>query len=140
MKFAFDSTNRSTRQILTVAAVVAIIAGGTTVLATKALAQRAPEYQQARDRGQIGEKPDGYLGFVTEPTPAIRALVDDINIKRKRAYTDSAATAGATVEQMAFTSGCNLIAQTAVGERYMAPDGTWQTRTTAAPTRDARCL
>jgi uncharacterized protein len=104
-----------------------------------ALAQRDPAYQAARSAGQVGEQPDGYLGHVTPPTPEIRNLVLDINIKRKDAYTRSAADTGATVEQFAFTTGCNLILRTQPGEKYQAPDGRWMTRGSEAPARDPRC-
>lgn len=104
-----------------------------------AMAQRDPAYEAARAAGQIGEQPDGYLGFVTAPTPAIRNLVTDINIKRKAAYTNGA-PAGSTVEQFAFTTACNLIAKTKPGEKYKAPDGSWQTRGADAPVRDPRCV
>jgi hypothetical protein len=43
------------------------------------------------------------------------------------------------VEEYAFTSGCLLIAQTRPGEKYQAPDGSWQTRGAGAPLRDSRC-
>jgi len=43
------------------------------------------------------------------------------------------------VEEYAFTSGCLLISKTNPGEKYQAPDGSWQTRTSAPPLRDARC-
>lgn len=104
-----------------------------------AMAQRDPAYAAARSAGQIGEQPDGYLGFATTPTPAIRALVQDLNIKRKAAYTASAQSTGSTVEQFAFTSGCNLIAQTKAGEKYQTPSGAWKTRDGSPPERDARC-
>lgn len=104
-----------------------------------ASAQRDPAYAAARAEGEVGEQPDGYLGLVGAGTPALHALVGDINIKRKAAYTNQAAAAGATVQQFAFTSGCTLIAQTKAGEKYRAPDGTWKTRTAAAPERDPRC-
>lgn len=104
-----------------------------------AMAQRDPAYQAARSSGQVGEQVDGYIGIVGTPTPELRALVNNINIQRKAAYTKSAA-AGATVEQFAFTSGCNLIAKTVPGEKYQAPDGKWKTRTQAAPERDERCV
>ena len=100
---------------------------------------RDPAYAAARAAGQVGEQPDGYLGVVGEATPAIRALVNSINIQRKAKYTQSAA-AGATVEQMAFTSGCNLILKTAPGEKYQTPAGEWKTRTAAPPERDPRCV
>ena len=104
-----------------------------------AMAQRDPAYAAARAAGQIGEQPDGYLGFASSPTPAVRALVQDLNIKRKAAYTASAQSTGSTVQQFAFTSGCNLIANTKAGEKYQAPDGRWLTRDASPPVRASGC-
>lgn len=118
---------------------MAIGAGLLAGLSTAAMAQRDPAYQAAREKGLIGEQPDGYLGIVGTPTPDLRALVNNINIQRKAKYTESAAN-GATVEQFAFTSGCNLILNTKPGEKYLAPGGQWKTRTAAAPERDPRCV
>lgn len=103
-------------------------------------AQRDPAYAAARGAGEVGEQPDGYLGLVGAGTPALRGLVANINIQRKAAYTQKAQATGATVEQMAFTSGCNLIAQASPGEKYKTPEGVWKTRTAAAPERDPRCV
>jgi uncharacterized protein YdbL (DUF1318 family) len=120
---------------------ISIIAAGLALagLATAAYAQRDPAYQAARSAGQIGEQPDGYLGVVGAGTPALRALINSINIQRKAKYTQSAA-AGATVEQMAFASGCNLILKTVPGEKYQTPGGEWKTRAAGAPDRDPRCV
>lgn len=110
------------------------------VAAVPAIAQtRDPAYAAARASGQVGEQPDGYLGIVGAATPELKALVSNINIQRKAAYTRGAAD-GATVEQFAFTSGCNLILKTVAGEKYQTPDGSWHTRTAAAPERDPRCI
>ncbi|WP_241214983.1 YdbL family protein [Sphingomonas sp. S-NIH.Pt15_0812] len=109
-------------------------------LSTAAWAQRDPAYAAARAAGEVGELPDGYLGLVGSGSAELRALVNAINIQRKAAYTQKAQATGATVEQLAFTSGCNLIAQTKPGEKYRAPDGGWKTRTAAAPDRDPRCV
>ncbi len=111
----------------------------TAIVATPVLAQRDPAYAAARSSGVIGEKSDGYLGYVTSPSASVKAMVEDLNIKRKAAYTRKAQETNSTVEQFAFTSGCNLIMRTTPGEKYQAPDGSWQTRTSAAPIRDARC-
>lgn len=119
-------------QFIAAAALIATLSG-------PALAQRDPAYAAARAAGQVGEQPDGYLGVVSGGAD-IRALVSNINIQRKAAYTQKAQAAGATVEQMAFTSGCNLIEQTKPGEKYRAPDGSWQTRGAGAPQRDSRCV
>lgn len=121
-------------------ALAAIAATAAVALAVpSAMAQRDPAYAAARAAGQIGEQPDGYLGFASTPTPAIRALVQDLNIKRKAAYTERAQATGSTVEQFAFTSGCNLIANTKPGEKYQAPDGRWLTRDDTPPVRNASC-
>lgn len=111
-----------------------------TALPAAALAQRDPAYAAARAAGQVGEQPDGYLGIVGGGSAELRALVSNINIQRKAAYTQKAQASGATVEQLAFTSGCNLIAQTKPGEKYRTPDGSWETRGAGAPVRDSRCV
>lgn len=104
-----------------------------------AQAQRDPAYQAARASGAIGETPDGYLGFVASPSAAVKAMVEDLNIKRKQYYTQKAAEKGVTVQDFAFTAGCEAIARTDAGEMYQAPDGSWQTRTGNPPVRDPRC-
>ena len=122
------------RRLLATGLAVLALAGASPVWA-----QRDPIYAAARAAGQIGEKSDGYLGIVSASTPELRKLVDDLNIKRRAVYSEKAQTASATVEEYAFTSGCRLIAQTALGEKYEGPDGAWKTRTSAMPDRDPRC-
>ena len=125
-----------TAKTLTMFAAAVTLAG----VSGAAFAQRDPAYAAARSAGEVGEQPDGYLGVVGAGTPQLRALVSNINIQRKAAYTQKAQASGATVEQLAFTSGCNLIAQTQPGEKYRTPAGNWETRGSDAPTRDPRCV
>lgn len=120
--------------------VMAAAAIALTGVSAAAFAQRDPAYAAARAAGQVGEQPDGYLGVVGAGSPDLRALVNAINIQRKAAYTQKAQASGATVEQLAFTSGCNLIQQTTAGEKYRTPSGEWATRGAGAPTRDPRCV
>lgn len=101
--------------------------------------QRDPAYTAAREAGKVGEQPDGYLGIVGPSDPALQRLVDDINIKRRAVYTEKAKENNATLEAYALTAGCQAIARTVSGEKYQAPDGTWQTRGAGAPVRDPRC-
>ncbi len=93
----------------------------------------------ARSSGQVGELMRGYLGVVGANTADLRHRVDDINIRRKAVYADKAQGQQATVEEYPFTSGCVLLLHTQPGEKYQAPDGSWQTRTALPPSRDARC-
>lgn len=109
------------------------------MLASPAQAQRDPAYQAAREAGQVGEKMDGYLGIVGAATPQLRALVDDINIRRRAVYAEQAQANNATLEEYAFTAGCLAISRTSPGEMYQAPDGSWQQRGSGPPQRDPRC-
>lgn len=112
------------------------LAAAVALLPGAAMAQRDPAYAAARSSGQVGEKPDGYLAAIGG---GAKAMVDDLNIKRKDAYTSEARQQGATVEQVAFVAGCRNILRTEPGEKYQAPNGSWQTRGAGAPQRDSRC-
>jgi uncharacterized protein len=99
--------------------------------------QRDPAYSAARSSGQVGEKVDG---FPVPPSAETRRLADDINIKRKAVYAERAQANGATIEEYAFSAGCQAISRTVSGEKYQSPDGrSWLTRTAAEPQRDPRC-
>ncbi len=120
---------------------IAPLAGliGLGLLAAPALAQRDPDYARARAAGEIGEQADGYLGIVVAPTTELRRLVDDINIKRRALYQTKATENKVTLEAYALTAGCEAVMRTEEGERYRAPDGSWQTRGKTPPIRDPRC-
>lgn len=118
------------------AALMATAIGG---LAAPAFAQRDPAYDAARASGKVGEKMDGYLGIVGPASAELQRMVNDINIKRRAVYAEKAQQANATLEEYALTAGCIAIARTVPGEKYQAPDGSWQTRTSAPPLRDSRC-
>ena len=111
--------------------------------ASLALAIAAPamaqDYSTAKAAGQVGEKVDGYVAVVGAGSAELRRVVDDTNIKRKAVYAAKAQSQHVTIEEYAFATGCTLIAKTAVGEKYQGPDGSWKTRTGAAPERDSRC-
>lgn len=129
--------NRVTfRKAAFAAAAFALAAGG---LAGAAHAQRDPAYDAARASGTVGEKMDGYLGIVGASTPALQRMVNDINIKRREVYASKAQAANATLEEYALTAGCIAISRTSPGEKYQAPDGSWQTRGSGPPQRDSRC-
>ena len=108
------------------------------VLPGPAMAQRDPAYEAARKAGQVGEKMDGYLGIVGSQPASIQAMVSDLNIKRRANYAERAQAQRATLQEYAFTQGCILILRTEPGEKYQAPDGSWQTRGDGAPQRDPR--
>ncbi|MEZ5692747.1 MAG: YdbL family protein [Altererythrobacter sp.] len=124
------------KKTILAAAAAALAFGG---VAGAAWAQRDPAYAAARAGGQVGEKMDGYLGIVGTSSAELQRMVSDINIKRKAVYAERAQAKGATIEEYAFTAGCEAISRTVAGEKYQAPDGSWKTRTSAPPDRDVRC-
>jgi uncharacterized protein len=130
-----DMMKSITKSVLAATAFATALGG----FAPPAFAQRDPAYAAARAAGQVGEKMDGYLGIVVAETPELRRIVNDINIKRRAVYSERAQANNATLEEYALTAGCQAILATAPGEKYQAPDGSWQTRGTSAPLRDPRC-
>ena len=130
-----DTMNRLTKSMLAAAAVATALGG----FVAPAYAQRDPAYAAARAAGQVGEKMDGYLGVVGSETPELKRIVNDINIKRRAVYSERAQANNATLEEYALTAGCQAILATRPGEKYQAPDGSWQTRGAGAPMRDPRC-
>ena len=75
-----------------------------------ALAQegRDPAYAAARAAGQVGEQKDGYLGVIGNASADVRAMVRDLNNKRRAIYTEKAA-GKSTIEEYAFATACRLI-------------------------------
>ncbi|EGD59155.1 hypothetical protein Y88_1217 [Novosphingobium nitrogenifigens DSM 19370] len=125
--------------VLHLAAAAAVLAPALLAPVPASAQARDPLYSAARAKGEVGEQVNGYLGFVTPPAPELRKVIEDINIKRRAVYADKAKANNATIEEYALTSGCLLISHTSAGEKYQAPDGSWQTRGANPPMRDPRC-
>jgi uncharacterized protein YdbL (DUF1318 family) len=93
----------------------------------------------ARASGDVGEQADGYLGFVTAPSGAVKSAVDAVNIKRRAIYTEIAARQNATVQEVAAARGCDQLAKrVAPGQKYRTGGG-WQTRGPGAIDLPAIC-
>lgn len=105
-------------------ALLAIVAAA---LASAAPAQ-TPAVDSARAAGLVGERFDGYLGYVARPAPALRAQVDAINIRRRALYSNLAASRGVTPADVGITAGCQLLRRVAAGQAYMLNDGRWRRR------------
>lgn len=84
---------------------------------------------QLRSTGEVGERADGYMGAPGSPPAAIRAQMDQVNIQRRAAYTQLASQRGATIEEVAAATACQLLATRVLpGQKYMLGDGIWRTR------------
>lgn len=80
----------------------------------------------AKRAGQIGERFDGYLGYVITPSAALRRQVDAVNIRRRSLYSSLAASKGVSPEEVGITAACSLLRRISAGEYYLPGQGGWQ--------------
>ena len=106
-----------------------VLAAAILVVPAMAAAQAPAAVADARARGLVGERFDGYLGVVAaEADEPLRNRVQAVNIRRRALYSDLAERRGASVEQVAMTAACQLLPTVHVGERYLASDKVWRPR------------
>ncbi|HEY8593125.1 MAG TPA: YdbL family protein [Sphingomicrobium sp.] len=91
-------------------------------------AQGPSQVSAAVAAGTVGERYDGFLGFVTPPGAELRRQVNAINIKRRSLYFQLATGRNATADLVALTTACELFARLPVGHAYMLQDGAWRRR------------
>jgi uncharacterized protein YdbL (DUF1318 family) len=89
---------------------------------------QTPAVDAARAAGIVGERFDGYLGFVGSPTAVVRSQVASINIRRRSLYSNLAARRGVSPAEVGITAGCQLLARVGVGQTYLLSDGAWRRR------------
>lgn len=83
----------------------------------------------AKAAGQVGEQSDGYLGIRGSPGAAVRDAVEDLNIKRREAYTALAIKRGVTVVDMARITACQTLAtRVSQGQIYRIGKDDWQVK------------
>ena len=107
---------------------LALLIAGAVMLATPGSAQESASVMQARGAGLIGERFDGYLGFVTRPSEALRRQVNSINIRRRALYANLARRKGVSTEEVGITATCTLFTRIPVGGYYLTSDRGWLRR------------
>ncbi len=96
------------------------------LLLVAAPAAQAETLDAAKAAGQVGERPDGYVGVVdANAPPAVKQLVDSVNAKRKAEYTRIAQQNGTAVDAVAALAGAKLIERTPPGQYVMGVDVRW---------------
>jgi uncharacterized protein YdbL (DUF1318 family) len=78
---------------------------------------------EAKNKGLVGEKDNGYLGVVVAQQDA-QDLVDDINAKRKAVYIGLAAKNGITLQQVEKLAAKKAYDKTGSGH-YLWVGGKW---------------
>ena len=114
------------RRLLTLAA------AGMAAVAVPSSAQ-TPAVDAARQAGQVGERFDGYMGYLGSPSPMVRSQVSAINIRRRALYSNLAASRQVAPQEVGIAAGCQLLARVQVGQVYMLGDGQWRRRQAGEP-------
>jgi uncharacterized protein YdbL (DUF1318 family) len=99
----------------------------TLALVLAALPVLAADLDSAKAAGQVGERPDGYLGLVDANAPGdVKALVERVNKGRRAKYEQIAAKRAAPVEAVAVQAGAKLIERAQPGHYVMDTSGRWK--------------
>jgi uncharacterized protein YdbL (DUF1318 family) len=81
-----------------------------------ALPALALDLDEARAKGKVGERADGYVAAVKDDaSDEVAALVADVNAKRRAHYEEIAQRTGAPVEAVAALAGRKLISSAQPG-------------------------
>jgi len=86
--------------------------------------------------GQVGERFDGYMGFVVPPSPEVRRQVAAVNLRRRNLYIELAGRRNVTAQVVGVATGCQLLRQLASGEAYLLADGKWRRWSAGQPAPD----
>ncbi|WP_340644930.1 YdbL family protein [Phenylobacterium sp.] len=99
-----------------------------TLVAGPAFADSAKDtVDAAKAAGVVGERNDGYLGFVKgEGAPAVQAAVAEINAGRAQLYRGVAAKNGVTPETAGAATYKSVVQlKLQPGEFYQTAEGAW---------------
>jgi uncharacterized protein YdbL (DUF1318 family) len=83
--------------------------------------------------GQVGERYDGYMGFVSAPSDAVRRQVAAVNLRRRNLYLELASRRNVSANVVGLTAACELLGQLPVGQAYLLKDNVWRTRSPGQP-------
>jgi len=87
----------------------------------------AIDIHSAKDQGLVGEARTGYLAPVTTPpSDDVKALIAEVNEKRKAKFQSAAAKTSATLEQVQYRFYELAVKKTQPGHFYEDASGNWQ--------------
>jgi uncharacterized protein YdbL (DUF1318 family) len=86
----------------------------------------AQSLSEVKKAGWVGERPDGYLGFVKPNAPgSVKQFVQSINTKRRTRYQEIAKKNGTSLKSVQAIIGPKLIKRAKPGEFIMDATGKW---------------
>lgn len=87
----------------------------------------AIDIHSAKDQGLVGEANTGYLAaVVSAPSDEVKALISEVNQKRKAQFKSTAEKTGATLEQVRMRFYELAVERTESGRYYQDAAGNWK--------------
>ena len=86
----------------------------------------AIDLHSAKEQGLVGEANTGYLAPVGAPSAEVKALVAEVNAKRKAEFERTAAKTGATLVQVQARFYELAVQRTKPGHYYQDSGGSWK--------------
>lgn len=80
----------------------------------------------AKEQGLVGEANTGYLAAIGTPSAEVKALIAEVNEKRKAEFQRTAKKTGATLEQVQFRFYELAVQRTEPGHYYQDAGGSWK--------------
>jgi uncharacterized protein YdbL (DUF1318 family) len=98
-----------------------------TLLLLLPLTAWALTLDEAKEKGLVGEDASGYIAAVSaNPSKDVKALVDDINARRRAEYEKIAAANGITVADVEKLAGKKAIEKSPAGDYVRLPGEPWR--------------
>jgi hypothetical protein len=86
----------------------------------------AIDLHAAKEQGLVGEANTGYLAAVGAPSAEVKALIDEVNAKRKAEFKRTAEKTGATLQQVQVRFYELAVQRTEPGHYYQDAGGNWK--------------
>lgn len=87
----------------------------------------AIDIHSAKDQGLVGEANTGYLAAVANaPSDEVKALISEVNQKRKAQFKSTAEKTGATLDQVRLRFYELAVERTQSGHYYQDAAGSWK--------------
>ena len=96
------------------------------LLALACQAAWAIDLHAAKEQGLVGEANTGYLAAIGAPSAEVKALIDEVNAKRKAEFERTAKKTGATLEQVRVRFYELAVQRTEPGHYYQDASGSWK--------------
>ena len=78
---------------------------------------------EAKSKGLVGEKSNGYLGLVLPGSGEVQALTNEVNQKRRQAYEEIARRNGTGINAVEMLAGEKAVQNTKLGNYVEGPGG-----------------